>query len=119
MELDSEGTWSVTIPPHVRGFHYYYLNIDGVRVSVSASDGFCGVGRHSSGIGIPEAGADYYEIKNVPHGQIRDFRHFSKTVAGVQRQKRRGDVFWRHSPYRAWNKRGVASGVGLVPCLEA
>jgi len=37
MERDSEGVWSVTIPPQVPGFHYYYLNIDGVRVSDPAS----------------------------------------------------------------------------------
>jgi enterochelin esterase-like enzyme len=85
MERDSEGIWSVTIPPQVPGFHYYYLNIDGVRVSDPASESFYGVGRHSSGIEIPEAGADYYEIKNVPHGQIRNFRYYSKTVAGWRR----------------------------------
>ena len=85
MERDSEGVWSVTIPPQVPGFHYYYLNIDGVRVSDPASQNFYGVSRESSGIEIPEAGADYSEIKNVPHGQIRNFRYYSKTVAGWRR----------------------------------
>jgi len=85
MERDSEGVWSVTIPPQVPGFHYYYLTIDGVRVSDPASDSFYGVSRHSSGIEIPESGVDYYEIKNVPHGQIRNFRYYSKTVAGWRR----------------------------------
>jgi 1,4-alpha-glucan branching enzyme len=56
MERDSEGVWSVTIPPQVPGFHYYYLNIDGVRVSDPASQNFYGVSRESSGIEIPEAG---------------------------------------------------------------
>jgi enterochelin esterase-like enzyme len=85
MERDSEGVWSVTIPPQVPGFHYYYLAIDGVRVSDPASESFYGVGRYSSGIEIPEAGADYYQIKNVPHGQVRNFRYYSKTVAGWRR----------------------------------
>jgi enterochelin esterase-like enzyme len=43
------------------------------------------VSRESSGIEIPEAGADYSEIKNVPHGQIRNFRYYSKTVAAWRR----------------------------------
>lgn len=43
MERDSEGVWSMTIPPQVPGFHYYYLNIDGVRVSDPASESFYGV----------------------------------------------------------------------------
>jgi enterochelin esterase-like enzyme len=85
MERASDGVWSVTIPPQVPGFHYYYLNIDGVRVSDPASESFYGVSRHSSGIEIPEAGADYYQIQDVPHGQIRNFRYYSKTVAGWRR----------------------------------
>ena len=60
-------TWSVTIPPQVPGSHYCYPNIDGVRVSDPASNSFYGFSRHSSGIEIPEAGVDYYQIKNVPH----------------------------------------------------
>ena len=85
MQKDSEGVWTVTIPPQVPGFHYYYLNIDGVRVSDPASDSFYGVSRQSSGIEIPEAGVDYYEVKDVPHGQVRNFRYFSKTVAAWRR----------------------------------
>ncbi len=85
MERDGEGVWSVTIPPQVPGFHYYFLNIDGVRVSDPASDNFYGWGRQSSGIEIPEAGADYFGIKDVPHGAFRSFRYYSKTVAGWRR----------------------------------
>jgi enterochelin esterase-like enzyme len=85
MERDSDGVWSVTIAPQVPGFHYYYLNIDGVRVSDPASDSFYGVSRHSSGIEIPEAGVDYYDIKDVPHGEVRNFRYFSKTVGAWRR----------------------------------
>ena len=85
MERDSEGVWSVTIAPQVPGFHYYYLVIDGVRVSDPASDSFYGVGKYSSGIEIPEAGADYSEIRDVPHGQVRNFRYYSKTVAAWRR----------------------------------
>jgi enterochelin esterase-like enzyme len=85
MERDSDGSWTVTIPPQVPGFHYYYLNIDGVRVSDPGSESFFGVSRQSSGIEIPEAGAGYSEIKEVPHGQMRTFRYYSKTVGQWRR----------------------------------
>ncbi len=86
MERDSEGVWTVTIPPQVPGFHYYYLAIDGVRVSDPASQSFYGVGRYSSGIEIPEpAGAEYYQVRDVPHGQIRSFRYYSKTAGQWRR----------------------------------
>jgi enterochelin esterase-like enzyme len=80
-----DGTWSVTAPPQVPGFHYYYLVVDGVAVNDPGSETFYGVSRQSSGIEIPEKGVDFYEIQNVPHGEIRQFRYYS-TVTGSWRR---------------------------------
>src|SRR3982751_4784068 len=33
MKKDAEGVWTVTTPPLVPGFHYYWLVIDGVSVN--------------------------------------------------------------------------------------
>ena len=85
MERDAEGVWSVTLPPQVPGFHYYYLAIDGVRVSDPASRSFYGVGRYSSGIEIPETGAGYFEAQDVPHGEVR-IRWYHSTVTGQWRR---------------------------------
>ena len=40
-----DGLWSVTIPPQVPGFHYYYLVVDGVAVNDPGSETFYGVAR--------------------------------------------------------------------------
>lgn len=80
-----DGTWRVTIPSQVPGFHYYWLVIDGVDVCDPASETFYGVSRESSGIEIPEKGADYYDVKNVPHGQIRTFRYYSQVIGAWRR----------------------------------
>jgi enterochelin esterase-like enzyme len=80
MKKDEKGTWSVTTDPQVPGFHYYSLVIDGVKVSDPASDSFYGTGRMSSAIDIPEAGTDFYTVKNVPHGEISNKVYFSKTT---------------------------------------
>jgi enterochelin esterase family protein len=85
MVRGADGVWSVTIPPQAPGFHYYYLVVDGVQVSDPASGSFFGVSRESSGIEIPEKGVDYYDIKDVPHGEVRSRRYFSK-VTGDWRQ---------------------------------
>jgi enterochelin esterase family protein len=85
MEKGADGTWSVTVPPLVVGFHYYYLIVDGVQVNDPASETFYGVSRESSGIEIPEQGVDYYSVKEVPHGEVRSVRYFSK-VTGKWRQ---------------------------------
>jgi len=80
MQKDEKGVWSVTTDQQVPGFHYYSLVINGVRVSDPASETFYGTGRMSSAIDIPEAGVDFYTIKNVPHGDIRNVVYFSKTT---------------------------------------
>ncbi len=80
-----DGSWSVRIPPQVPGFHYYYLVVDGVQVSDPASRSFFGVSRDSSGIEIPEKGVDYYQVKDVPHGEIRQFRYYSGVTGSWRR----------------------------------
>jgi enterochelin esterase-like enzyme len=80
MQKDEKGMWTVTTDPQVPGFHYYSLVIDGVRVSDPASESFYGTGRMSSAVEVPEAGTDFYAIKNVPHGDIRHKVYFSKTT---------------------------------------
>lgn len=80
MQKDEKGIWTVTTDPQVPGFHYYSLVIDGVKVSDPASETFYGTGRMSSAIDIPEAGSDFYSIKDVPHGETRSISYFSKTT---------------------------------------
>ena len=71
MVKDEKGAWSVTIPPQVPGFHYYFLTIDGVQVVDPASQTFFGCSRWSSAIEIKEAGTDDFEVQNVAHGEVR------------------------------------------------
>ncbi len=79
------GVWSVTLPSQVVGFHYYYLVIDGVQVNDPASQTFYGVNRDSSGVEIPEKGVDYYEPKDVPHGEVRSRWYYSKVTGAWRR----------------------------------
>ena len=72
MTRGSDGTWSVTTPPAVPGFHYYWFMVDGLRVNDGASLLFFGWGRDTSGIEVPETGVDFYDAKpDVPHGTVR------------------------------------------------
>ena len=85
MERDTNGVWSVTTAPLVPGFHYYWLVIDGEMLNDPASETFYGVGKQSSGIEIPEVGVDFYNPKDVPHGEIRERIYFSKTTQAWRR----------------------------------
>lgn len=80
MAKNKEGVWEVITDSLSEGFHYYSLIIDGVAVADPASETFYGMGRMASGIEVPFKGDDYYAIKDVPHGDIRIKRYFSKVT---------------------------------------
>ena len=80
MTKGDDGTWTVTTPPQVVGFHYYTLTIDGATVADPNTQSFFGSGWWNSGIEIPEKGVDYYYAKDVPHGQVSSRRYFSKVT---------------------------------------
>src|SRR5262245_31340826 len=54
MVRDEKGAWTVTLPPVVPGFHYYWFLVDGVPVNDTGSETFFGWGRQTSGIDVPE-----------------------------------------------------------------
>jgi len=85
MIKNNEGEWEVTTDTLSEGFHYYSLFIDGVPVADPASETFYGMGRMASGIEIPIRGINYYEVRDIPHGEIRIKRYFS-TVFNKWRQ---------------------------------
>jgi enterochelin esterase family protein len=79
-----DGFFTGVTAPQDPGFHYYQLTVDGVAVADPNSESFYGAGNVRSGIEIPEAGVDFYEIKNVPHGQVRT--QWYHTASGETRQ---------------------------------
>jgi enterochelin esterase family protein len=81
----ADGLWYVTTPPLVPGFHYYSFTIDGANVADPSSRAFFGVSRHSSAIEVPEQGVDFYEPKDVPHGEVRVRWYLSKVTGQWRR----------------------------------
>lgn len=85
MTKGTDGTWSVTTPPSVPGFHYYWFVLNGVAVNDPASETYFGYGKETSGIEVPETGVDFYGIRNVSHGEVRAKWYFSKTTGEWRR----------------------------------
>jgi enterochelin esterase family protein len=87
MSKGPDGLWYVTTTPQVVGFHYYTLSIDGAVVADRATRTFFGSGFDNSGIEVPEPAADaeYYTLKNVPHGQVRQRWYYSTVTAAWRR----------------------------------
>jgi enterochelin esterase-like enzyme len=78
MIRDTGGYWIVTTDSISEGFHYYSLLIDGVALADPASETFYGMGRMASGIEMPFANGGYYALKDVPHGDIRVKKYYSR-----------------------------------------
>ena len=81
MTRSEEGVWTVTTNPQVPGFHYYSLSVDGFSTADPASQAFYGCGRWSSAIEIREAGMEDFEVRDVPHGEVRTVNYYSKVEA--------------------------------------
>src|SRR5262245_52484774 len=85
MTRSTDGTWTITTPPAVPGFHYYWFVVDGVAMNDPGSETFFGWGKQTSGVDVPEKGVDFYDVKDVPHGEVRGFWHHSKVTGKPRR----------------------------------
>jgi enterochelin esterase-like enzyme len=82
---DDKGMWTGESAPQDEGFHYYQLWIDGAAVPDPGSLYYYGASRWGSGIEIPAKDQDFYALKNVPHGQVRELPYFSKSNNTMRR----------------------------------
>jgi enterochelin esterase-like enzyme len=79
MTRDEKGFWTVTTPPAVPGFHYYFVLVDGFQSNDPGSQTYFGWNTETSGVEVPDK-VDFYEPKNVPHGEVRTRWYLSKTT---------------------------------------
>jgi enterochelin esterase family protein len=79
-----DGAWIGVTPPQDEGFHYYQIWVDGAAVPDPNSLYYYGSSRWGSGIEIPAKDEDFYALKNVPHGQLREVLYFSKTTSSTR-----------------------------------
>ncbi len=85
MVKDENGVWTGTSRPQDVGFHYYQLNVDGVSLPDPGTISFFGAGRWGSGIEIPSADMDFWQVKNVPQGAIEEKYYWSKATERMRR----------------------------------
>ena len=78
MTKGEDGWWTGVSNAQDEGFHYYQLWVDGVSVPDPGTLMFYGANRWGSGVEVPAHDADFFAMKNVPHGQMREVHFFSK-----------------------------------------
>lgn len=81
LRKDKEGVWvGTTDGPMDEGFHYYHLTIDGGVFNDPGAKNYYGSCRWESGIEIPAHDADFYAMKEVPHGNVQQVYFYSKST---------------------------------------
>ena len=80
-----DGAWVGASIPQDEGFHYYQIVVDGAQVPDPNSLYFYGASRWGSGVEVPAHDQDFYAVKNVPHGQLRETLYYSARSQAVLR----------------------------------
>jgi enterochelin esterase-like enzyme len=80
-----DDAWTVTVGPVVPGFHYYWYVVDGLEMPDPFSESYFGHNKELSGLEVPEGGAGFYALKDVPHGDVRIHLYHSKTTGSLRR----------------------------------
>ena len=102
---DGKGGFMAVTDPLPVGFHYYFMNIDGVNFIDPASETYFGCNREAGGLEVPEGPeGDYYRPQQgIAHGQVRSIYYFAEhsTLNGHQPiasgQKLTANGEWRHA----------------------
>ena len=79
MTSDGKGGFMAVTDPLPVGFHYYFMNIDGVNFIDPASETYFGCNREAGGLEVPEGPeGDYYRPQQgIAHGQVRSIYYHS------------------------------------------
>ncbi len=79
MQPDGKGGFMAVTDPLPVGFHYYFMEVDGIRFIDPSTETFFGCNREAGGIEISEGQeGDYYRPQQgVPAGQVRSIYYYS------------------------------------------
>ena len=81
----ADGVWTYTSAPQDLGYRNYWMIVDGVMVLDPATNAFIGYSHMCNGYEIPDPDGGFYQLKDVPHGNVLIKNYFSKVAKG-----------WRH-----------------------
>ena len=85
MVKGDNGVWSYTSEPQDKGYHNYWMIVDGSIVVDPATNAFIGYSHMCNGFEIPYPDGSFYALKDVPHGNVLIRNYYSKVAKS-----------WRH-----------------------
>jgi hypothetical protein len=86
MVKGDDGVWAYTTKePQSPGYHNYWMIVDGAVVLDPGTNAFIGYSHMCNAFEIPEPGVTYYDLKNVPHGNVLIKNYYAKTINSWRR----------------------------------
>ena len=85
MVKGEDGMWTYTSEPQDKGYHNYWMIVDGAIVVDPANNAFIGYGHMCNGFEIPDPDGGFYELNDVPHGNVLIKNYYSNVAKS-----------WRH-----------------------
>ena len=85
MVKGADGVWTYTSAPQDPGYHNYWMIVDGAVVLDPGTQAFMGYSHMCNGFEIPEPGVTFYDLKDVPHGNVLIKNYFARTTNSWRR----------------------------------
>ena len=86
MVKGDDGVWThTTKEPQSPGYHNYWMLVDGAVVLDPGTNAFIGYGHMCNAFEIPEPGVTYYDLEDVPHGNVLIKNYFAKSINSWRR----------------------------------
>jgi S-formylglutathione hydrolase FrmB len=86
MVKGDDGVWTYTTKePQSPGYHNYWMLVDGAVVLDPGTNAFIGYSHMCNAFEIPEPGVTYYDLKDVPHGNVLIKNYYAKTINSWRR----------------------------------
>src|SRR5512143_1634149 len=86
MVKGDDGVWTYTTKePQSPGYHNYWMIVDGAVVLDPGTNAFIGYSHMCNGFEIPEPGVTYYDLKDVPHGNVLIKNYYAKSINSWRR----------------------------------
>ena len=81
MVKGDNGVWTYTSDPQDLGYHNYWMVVDGATVLDPGTNAFIGYSHMCNGFEIPDPNGGFYELKDVPHGNVLIKNYYAKSVS--------------------------------------
>ena len=81
MTKDDNGTWTYTSDVQAPGYHNYWMVVDGAVVLDPGTNTYNGYSHMCNGFEVPEPGVTFYDVKDVPHGNVLIKNYYAKSIS--------------------------------------